>query len=79
MEKFDVTKHLLVPVHRKLSEAEAKKFIEEKKVTLEQLPRILITDAAIKGLKPKPGDIIQIERNSPTSGKTYFYRVVCRA
>ncbi len=74
--KFEVTKHVLVPKHIKLSEEEAKKVLEKFNVKKKQLPRIKSTDAAIKHLDAKHGDLIRIERMSVTSGKTDFFRVV---
>ena len=44
-----------------------------------QLPKIIIADAAIQHLKPSIGDIIKIERKSPTRGTSVYYRVVINA
>ncbi|MFH1638060.1 MAG: DNA-directed RNA polymerase subunit H [Candidatus Woesearchaeota archaeon] len=74
--KLDLTKHVLVPKHTKLSEEEGKKVLEKFNITKRQLPRIKISDAAIANLEAQPGDIIKIERISPTVGKVDFYRVV---
>ncbi|MBU4242327.1 MAG: DNA-directed RNA polymerase subunit H, partial [Nanoarchaeota archaeon] len=41
-----------------------------------QLPKISKNDPAIKELEVKKGDLIKIERKSPTIGKSIFYRVV---
>lgn len=73
---LDVTKHILVPKHVKLSEEEEKKVLEKFNINKKQLPRIKISDPAIQGLDAKPGDIIKIERMSTIAGKTDFYRVV---
>lgn len=73
---LDVTKHLLVPKHVKLSEEEEKKVLEKFNINKKQLPRIKISDSAISHLDAKPGDVIRIERISTTAGKTDFYRVV---
>ncbi len=75
-EKFDVQKHILVPKHTKLSEEEKLKTLEQYNLSLTQLPKILIDDSAIQELDVNEGDIIKIERKSPTIGKSYFYRVV---
>jgi DNA-directed RNA polymerase subunit H len=40
------------------------------------LPKILKTDAAIRELDAKPGDVIKVVRVSPTAGESVFYRVV---
>ena len=78
-EKYDITKHVLMPKHTKLTEEEANKVLDKYNVTSRQLPGILKTDPAIKHLDANPGDIIEIERKSPTVEKTKFYRVVVNA
>lgn len=75
-EKYDVAKHVLVPKHTKLSEEDAQKVLDKFNIASRQLPKILKTDPTIKELDPKPGDVIEIERKSPTVEKTKFYRVV---
>ena len=72
-------KHILVPNHTKLSDSETKQLLEKHNLRREHLPRIFISDPAIKDLDPESGDIIKIERRSPTAGVAYFYRVVSRA
>ena len=78
-QKIDITKHILVPAHTVVSEAEKKRIIEKYNLTGNELPRILTTDPALQGLKCKPGDIIKITRNSATAGKILFYRRVASA
>jgi DNA-directed RNA polymerase subunit H (RpoH/RPB5) len=75
-EEFDVTKHVLVPKHSIVSEAEHKKLLQKYKLAGHELPRILKTDPSVAHLKPKEGDVIKIIRNSQTSGKAVFYRRV---
>jgi DNA-directed RNA polymerase subunit H (RpoH/RPB5) len=69
-------KHILVPEHKKLNEDESEKILKKYNVSKKQLPRISIKDPAINELDPKRGDIIEIIRESPTIGKSHFYRVV---
>ena len=69
-------KHALIPKHSKLSEKDKKKLFEEYNVGYKELPKILKTDPAIAHLDVKSGDIIKIERNSQTAGKSIFYRGV---
>lgn len=73
---FDVTKHILVPKHTLLIDKEKEKLFDKYKITIKELPKIMLTDPAIKHLKAKIGDVIKIERNSSTSGKSIFYRGV---
>ena len=75
-KKFDILDHVLVPKHEKLSQVKTKELLEKYNVTLQQLPRIDINDPALKELDVKPGDVIKISRNSPTTGKSVYYRVV---
>ncbi len=72
----DINKHLLVPKHSKLTDAEKKKLFEKYSVSTIELPKIMKTDPAIKKFDPKVGDIILVERESKTAGKTSFYRAV---
>jgi DNA-directed RNA polymerase subunit H len=75
-ETFDITKHELVPKHIKLSAEDADKVLKDLNVGREKLPMIFMSDSAIQNLKPEVGDIIKIERASPTNIETVFYRVV---
>lgn len=74
--KKEALKHALVPEHTKLNEKEVKELMEKYHLTLKELPKISISDPAIAHLDPKERDVIKIVRNSPTAGKTIFYRGV---
>jgi len=74
--KLDITKHILVPKHSKLSQKDKKQLLEKLNITIKELPKISIKDAAIQGLSPEVGDVIKIERPSPTAGKAIYYRGV---
>lgn len=75
-KEINVAEHELVPKHTILSEEESTKLLQTYNVSRKQLPKILITDAAIKKLNPKAGDIIKIIRRSPTTKSAVYYRVV---
>jgi DNA-directed RNA polymerase subunit H (RpoH/RPB5) len=75
---FDVTKHILVPKHTKLSKKEKNDLLEKYRITPRDLPLISIKDPAIAHLDVTDKDIIKIERPSPTSHKTIFYRKVVK-
>ena len=79
MKKLDITKHLLIPKHSKLSDKERDELLQRYGVVLSNLPRIHKTDAAVEGLAVKPGDVVKIFRKSPTAGEAVFYRVVMNA
>ena len=68
--------HFLVPKHYLLPKKQAEEILQELDMKAEQLPRIQKNDAVIKELKLAKGDILKIVRNSPTAGKTVYYRRV---
>lgn len=76
LDEIDVKKHELVPKHELLSEEEKKELLKRLGVKLSDLPKIRISDPAIKNLGAKPGDIVKIYRKSPTAGESIYYRVV---
>ena len=62
--------HILQPKHSKLSEKDVNQLLEKLNISKSQLPKILLTDAALpEGCEI--GDIIKIERKEVT-----FFRVV---
>ena len=78
MQKFDVSKHMLVPKHSKVSEKEKKEIFEKYAITLRELPRIHANDPAIHDLDAKEDDVIKIVRQSASAGECVFYRRVVR-
>ena len=76
MEGINVKKHVLVPEHSKLNKKETQELLEKYNLSLNELPKILLTDPAIEKLNVKPGDVIKIIRDSQTLGKSIYYRVV---
>lgn len=68
--------NVLVPKHELLDPDGVEKVLKEYNATLEDLPKIKITDPAITELEPKAGDLIRITRNNPLVGESYYYRVV---
>jgi len=79
MTKLDISKHMLVPKHVKLSEKDKKELLEKYDITLRELPKILKKDPAIKDLNLKNGDVVKIIRKSQTAGEFVFYRGVINA
>ena len=75
-KKIDIKKHILVPKAQKLSEKEKDELLQKYRITTSELPRVLKHDPMLGGLGTKLGDVIKITRNSPTAGKTVFFRVV---
>ncbi len=75
-KKVTISNHVLIPKHTKLSESEKKAVLEQYGVTEKELPLISSTDPAIIDMTVKHGDVIKIERKSPTAGVAVFYRSV---
>ena len=71
------TKHVLVPKHNKISEAERKELLEKYGLQgIREIPRIVEKDPGLFGLDVKEGDIVRVTRKSPTAGQVLFYRRV---
>lgn len=68
--------HEFVPKHEAMAPEDAENILRTYKVSRDELPKIKIDDPAIKSLEASVGDIIKITRNSPTAGKSFYYRVV---
>ena len=79
MVKFKIADHILVPIHTALSAKEKEALLEKYNCTVQELPKILVSDPALAGLKVKPGDVVKIERKSVSAGKANFYRRVASA
>ena len=73
---FDLFKHELVPNQSIVTQDEVELVLNHYGITKPQLPRILREDPAAKVLGAKAGQIIRIERESPTAGNTFYYRLV---
>jgi DNA-directed RNA polymerase subunit H (RpoH/RPB5) len=76
ISSVNIVEHELVPKHEVLSKEEKQKVLDKFKITTEELPKILSSDAVMEYLKAKPGDVVRIMRDSPTAGETVYYRVV---
>ena len=68
--------HTFVPEHTKITEKEKEEIFKYHNITIKELPKILISDPAIRHLAVKENDVIKITRKSPTAGKSEFYRGV---
>ena len=77
-KNYSVLKHVLVPKHTIMNEEEKKELFEKFNIKAKNLPRITTTDPVVKELEAKEGDVLKIERKSPVSGTTFYYRIVSR-
>ena len=66
--------HILQPKHSKLKDEEVKKLLEKYNISLAQLPKIKIGDAALPE-NCNVGEIVKIERKEKSKVVEY-YRVV---
>lgn len=66
----------LVPKHELLSDEERERLLHALNVHPRQLPRMRTTDAAVKAIGAKKGDIVRISRRDSVVGEYYYYRVV---
>jgi DNA-directed RNA polymerase subunit H (RpoH/RPB5) len=73
--QIDIAKHVLVPRHTIMPKSEVDALLKELMIKSKlQLPSILETDAMARYIGARPGDVVRIERPSPTAGETLFYR-----
>ena len=75
-KKVEIKNHVLLLKHEKLNEKDSEDLLKKYNVARSQLPLILKKDPVLTGMEVKAGDIIKIIRDSPTAGKTEYYRVV---
>ncbi|HID91475.1 TPA: DNA-directed RNA polymerase subunit H [Candidatus Bathyarchaeota archaeon] len=75
---FDLIRHELVPKHRILPPKEVELVLKKYKIELYQMPYIKKDDPIAILLGARPGDVIEVKRDSPTAGKFTSYRYVVR-
>jgi DNA-directed RNA polymerase subunit H len=73
---IEIENHELVPEHRKMEEDEINELLEEFNIDKSDLPELTTDDAMTKRIDVEPGDVIEINRESPTAGETTYYRRV---
>lgn len=76
MPRFNVMENYLVPRHSIMPEEEVEALLEKYGIEITQLPKILMADPCAKALGAKPGEVLIIERESPTAGLSVYYRLV---
>lgn len=74
--QFNVLKHELVPPHRILQSAETADLLKRLRTDVNGLPIILTTDIVCRYVGGCVGDIMEIVRDSLTTGKSIYYRTV---
>jgi DNA-directed RNA polymerase subunit H len=76
--RFDIFTHDLVPEHVICPEDELKVLLDKYKIKRRHLPKILISDPAVKAIGAKPGQVVKIYRESDVAGESVAYRLVVR-
>jgi len=71
---IDLFLHDLVPEHDIITEKEIEEIEKEYGISRELLPKIKAGDPAAKAIGARPGDVIQIVRDSETAGRHVVYR-----
>jgi DNA-directed RNA polymerase subunit H len=77
-KEYSVLKNVLVPKHTILNDEEKKQVFEKFNISSSNLPRISTTDPVVKEMGAKEGDVLKIDRKSPVSGSTTYYRIVAK-
>lgn len=73
--QVDIAQHVLVPHHTILPRGDVDELLKGLMIKSRlQLPSILESDAMARYIGAHPGDVVRIERKSPTAGETLFYR-----
>jgi len=72
----EIKNHVLVPKHEILNAKDKDAVLKKYNITVEQLPKILKEDAAIKSFGVKTGDVVKITRKSVTAGISTYFRTV---
>ncbi|MEK6856507.1 MAG: DNA-directed RNA polymerase subunit H [Nanoarchaeota archaeon] len=75
-KQIQIDNHILLFKHEKLNEKSSEEILKKYNISPFQLPKIYKKDPTLKSMEVKSGDVIEIERNSPTANKVKYYRVV---
>jgi len=77
-KEYNILEHEMVPEHVILGDEEKKELLNRLKISSSNLPKIMANDPAVKAIGAKEGDVLRIERESPTAGTSTYYRVVSK-
>ncbi len=73
---LNIFDHYLVPNHERAPPEEYNKILEKYNIKKDDLPKIRVSDPAIRAIGVEAGDVVRITRDSKTPGKTIVYRYV---
>ncbi len=68
----------LSPKYRVMSTQETDEMLAKYNVLKRDLPKIKLSDPAVKQLGANENDVLEITRNSQTAGEHNYYRVVVK-
>ena len=75
-KEINIFESNFVPKHELLSDEEKSGFLQKMNISMKQLPRIKASDAVIKRIGGKRGDVVKITRKSQVAGEYIYYRVI---
>ncbi len=75
---IDVFISRLSPKYRIMKEEEVEAILNKFKVVTRDLPKIKLTDPAVKKLNATEGNVLEITRDSKTAGDAKYYRFVVK-
>jgi DNA-directed RNA polymerase subunit H len=73
---LNIFDHYLVPKHEIAQPEEYERILKKYNIKKEDLPKIKVSDPAIKAIGGNVGDVVKITRDSKTAGKTVIFRYV---
>ncbi len=73
---INITKHTLVPKHKKLNKTDAENLLKNYNISAHQLPILKQTDPVAIALNAEQGDIVEITRSGPLTDYPFFRRVI---
>lgn len=71
-----LSENKLVPKHEIIPQEKAQEILAKYGADAKKLPQILREDPMVEEIGAKKGDLIRIIRDSPTAGRTTYYRIV---
>ena len=76
IKSSETIKHELVPKHEVLSDKEKEEVLRVFEATMDQMPKMLVTDPIAAMIEAKAKDMVRITRQSQTAGEAIYYRAV---
>lgn len=68
--------NFLVPKHEVVPAEKVDEVLKKYGITKEKLPKIIYGDPVIAEIGAEKGDVVRIQRKSPTAGSAVYFRLV---